>query len=54
MFKIDKTFLINNFITILFRSFGWIILGLIFSFFVNNILVLSLIILLLFVFSQYN
>ena len=42
MFKIDKTFLINNFITILFRSFGWIILGLIFSFFVNNILVLSL------------
>ena len=55
MFKIDKTFLINNFITILFRSFGWIILGLIFSFFVNNILVLSLNYPNFYsVFSQYN
>ena len=55
MFKIDKTFLINNFITILFRSFGWIILGLIFSFFVNNILVLSLNYPKFYsVFSQYN
>ena len=42
MSNFDKTFLINNFITLLFRSFGWIILGLIFSFLVNNILVLSL------------
>ena len=38
----DKNFLKKNFITLLFRSFGWIILGLIFSFLVNNILVLSL------------
>jgi len=42
MSNFDKTFLINNFVTLLFRSFGWIILGLIFSFLVNNILVLSL------------
>ena len=42
MSNFDKNFLINNFITLLIRSFGWIILGLIFSFLVNNILVLSL------------
>ena len=42
MSNFDKTLLINNFITLLFRSFGWIILGLVFSFFINNILVLSL------------
>ena len=42
MFKFDKTLLTNNFNTLLFRSLGWIILGLIFSFLVNNILVLSL------------
>jgi len=42
MSNFDKNFLINNFTTLLFRSFGWIILGLIFSFLVNNILVLSL------------
>ena len=42
MSNFDKTFLINNFTTLLFRSLGWIILGLIFSFLVNNILVLSL------------
>ena len=42
MFKFDKTLLTNNFNTLLFRSLGWIILGLIFSFFINNILVLSI------------
>ena len=42
MSKFDKALLINNFTTLLVRSFGWVILGLVFSFFVNNIFVLSL------------
>ena len=41
MFKYDPKLLSLNSSILLFRSFGWIILGLIFSFLINNILVLS-------------
>jgi TRAP-type mannitol/chloroaromatic compound transport system permease small subunit len=41
MFNYDNKLLGSNFNTLLFRSFGWIILGLISSFFINNVFVLS-------------
>ncbi|MDC0094084.1 TRAP transporter small permease subunit [Alphaproteobacteria bacterium] len=41
MFNYDNKLLGSNFNTLLFRSFGWIILGLISSFLINNFFVLS-------------
>ena len=41
MFKLDHKILASNSSILLFRSFGWVILGLISSFFINNIFVLS-------------
>ena len=42
MFNYDHKSLTSNSNILLFRCFGWVILGLVFSFFVNNIFVLSL------------
>ena len=41
MFNYDNKLLGSNFNILLFRSFGWIILGLISSFLINNVFVLS-------------
>ena len=41
MFNYDNKLLGSNFNILLFRSFGWIILGLISSFIINNVFVLS-------------
>ena len=41
MFNYDHKSLTSNSNILLFRCFGWVILGLVFSFFVNNIFVLS-------------
>ena len=41
MFKLDHKVFASNSNILLFRSFGWVILGLISSFFINNIFVLS-------------
>ena len=41
MSKSDKTFLNNNLYLLFFRSFGWIALGLVASFLINNILIIS-------------
>jgi TRAP-type mannitol/chloroaromatic compound transport system permease small subunit len=41
MFNHDNKLLVSNFNVLLFRSFGWIILGLISSFLINNVFVLS-------------
>ena len=41
MFNYDNKLLSSNFNILLFRSFGWIILGLISSFLINNVFVLS-------------
>ena len=41
MSKSDKTFLNNNLYLLFFRSFGWIVLGLVASFLINNILIIS-------------
>ena len=41
MFNYDHKFFSLNSTVLLYRSFGWIILGLIFSFFINNIFILS-------------
>ena len=41
MFKLDHKILASNSSILLFRSLGWVVLGLISSFFINNIFVLS-------------
>jgi len=42
MLKYDKDFLKNNSYLLFFRSFGWVVLGLVLCFLINNVLVVGL------------